>query len=1403
MTNPLTTYRIQFHKDFTFQHLEQILPYLQKLGVTTVYASPIFEAVPGSVHGYDATNPNKINPEIGTENQLRELSKKLKEYGMLWLQDIVPNHMAYDAHNEWLMDVLEKGEQSLYYSFFDINWKSDLYNGKVMVPFLGNPLNDVLKNGELKLAYENGRLVLKYYDNFYPINYKSYLPIFDQKEYMNHATAPLSESLKQIIKINDNQELSSKWSEFLQQFSKLMNSDAKDVVYGIIGNINNDQKKLKKIITEQVYQLCHWQETDYQINYRRFFTVNGLICLNIQNKDVMQQHHQLVKKLVDENIFQGLRIDHIDGLYDPTAYLGELRKLAGEEAYITVEKILEPNEGLPTYWSLQGNTGYDFLAIVNNLFTNKNSEKGFTSFYYQLTKDRTSIEEQIRTKKSHILYQHMAGELENLYRLFVRLKLIEKKYLAGVHPDDLKTVIGEFLIHFPVYRFYGNYFPLSNEEASGVQDILNRIKKSESQQAVSILEKVFLQNPSQGDDDYNQKVAQFYQRCMQFTGPLMAKGVEDTLMYTYNRFIGHNEVGDSPEAFGFTTDEFHRQMIARQQQWPLSLNGTSTHDTKRGEDVRARLNVLTDLSEEWFEAVKEWRKLNKDLKQNGAPNANDEYLIYQALVGSWPMHGEDEDNFAERFQQYLEKALREAKTHSNWTTPNQDYEAATKKFAVALLDRSKPFWNSFEAFQQKIVDHGIVNSLSQTILKFTCPGTSDIYQGCELWDFSLVDPDNRRPVDYEKRQTFLNDVVDKESEQVFTELWSKRYNGEIKLWLTHLLCNLRKESQQLFSEGEYLPLSIDGAYKDHVLAFARKRGQNVFIVAVPLHTAQICKEQQKDIFEIDWKDTRIILPKEIDSNIGNVITGVEFQKGKNLKVNDYFKQWPFIFLKAQQKIASNERGAGILLHITSLPSPFGIGDLGPEAKAFADFLKRTKQKYWQMLPLNPTEAGQGHSPYSSISSSAGHWLLISPELLAKDGLLDGNELQSYYLPKEAHANYAEAEKKKAELLDKAYENFKAKDDDDKESFRQFCEQQKDWLDDFAFYSLLKKLNGGKPWYEWSDELKLRDGNTLQKLSAEHGGELQKIKWQQFIFFKQWKDLKAYCNSRNIQLIGDMPIYVSYDSVDVWAHREIFAIDERGNRIGLAGVPPDAFSADGQLWGMPVFKWDVLKEQDYKWWVERIKRNRQLFDIIRLDHFRAFAEYWEVPAGETTAKNGEWKAGPASDFFNAVEKQLGELPFVAEDLGEVDDKVLSLRDEFHLPGMKVLQFAFGDDMPHSDYIPHNYTGNFVAYTGTHDNNTTKGWFKNEADDKMKNRIRQYLGRDVSENDVSHLMCRLAYGSVAKIAILPMQDILNLDENSRMNTPASGENNWGWRLVPGQLNIDAEKRLQEWVWLFNRE
>ena len=1405
MNHPVSTYRLQFHQAFSFLDFEYLIPYFRKLGVGSIYASPILASATGSTHGYDGVDPLKINPEIGTYDQLCRLLSNLNESEIGWLQDIVPNHMAFHQENLWLMDVLEKGKQSVFAPFFDIAWNSELFQGRLMAPFLAKDLDQMLDHREVKLLYNGSRFVLDFGAQAFPVNLSSYKLLFQNAHGKPQAFTQLLDQLEEMNRVEDPAVFSQQWDEWLMQLRALYRDEkVKSLIDIILEKINGDPAMLKALADEQNYVLCHWQSTEQEINFRRFFTVNGLICLNIQQDEVFEKCHALIRRLTKDGLFKGLRIDHIDGLFDPTAYLKKLRESLGEETYIITEKILGQDENLPAFWPVQGTTGYEFLAVVNNLFTNPSAEETFTRFYEELTGDQRPVNEQLLSKKSEILYGHMAGELENLYRLFVSLELVDQDTLDRIGAELIRQVIGEFLIHCPVYRYYGNAMPLSDVESKAVKEIFIDINKHhlDLSVAVEVLEQCFIHRPVLGDQDYNRRAAEFYQRCMQFTGPLMAKGGEDTLMYTYNRFIAHNDVGDFPGRFGITPADFHSYMKKRQKEWPVALNATSTHDTKRGEDVRARLNVLTDLAAEWTGKVKEWQGRNNALRTSAdGLTANDEYLIYQTVTGAFPMQGENADDFTGRLGEYLQKALREAKTNSSWSSPNEAYEKTVQDFASGMLTNGSEFSASFQAFLESILDFGIINSLAQLVLKFTCPGVPDVYQGCELWDLSLVDPDNRRKVDLGKRKQWLEELEDYEPERIAEKLWENRRNGQVKLWLTQRLFALRRQNPLLFTQGEYVPLKIRGTYKDYLLAFMRRHKREVFVTIIPLHTAALSREQHKNFFDLDWRDTHVVLPENVLPEWSNVLTGYEHDFTRKISPTDLFQEIPVAILKGMR--IENERSAGVLLHISSLSSPFGIGDVGPSAYQFTDFLEKTNQRVWQLLPLNPTEAAQGNSPYSALSSRAGNPLLISPELLAEEGYLTTEDLMENHLPDSSAVDFEAAWKVKELLLERSFQNHKAHPEKARDELENFIANNAIWLDDFAIYMVLKAQFKDQPWYTWPQEVRNRERAALDKIRTEYHEQIRWIQWQQYIFDKQWKHLRKYCNDREIRLLGDIPFYVSYDSADVWANRELFCVDADGRITGVAGVPPDAFSEEGQLWGMPVFNWDALQSQGYQWWIDRLARNIALFDLVRLDHFRAFADYWQVPGDEKTAINGTWKTGPGEDFFTKIEAALGQLPFIAEDLGEISPEVYLLRDKFNLPGMKVLQFAFDENMSQSDHIPHHYKYNFIAYTGTHDNNTTKGWYRELAASGAHQRIESYLGKQVSEQTIAAELARAVFGSVAKTAILPIQDILNLDETAKMNLPGSNANNWTWRLLPGQIGKEATEFLTSITLLYNRD
>ena len=497
----------------------------------------------------------------------------------------------------------------------------------------------------------------------------------------------------------------------------------------------------------------------------------------------------------------------------------------------------------------------------------------------------------------------------------------------------------------------------------------------------------------------------------------------------------------------------------------------------------------------------------------------------------------------------------------------------------------------------------------------------------------------------------------------------------------------------------------------------------------------------------------------------------------------------------------NRRASGILLHISSLPSPYGIGDLGPGAYAFADFLIETRQCLWQILPLNPTSTAHGNSPYSSFSAFAGNPLFISPDIMLTEGLISVSDLEELPPFPDNKVDYETVTAHKNKLFHRAFERYRGNIGQDYE-FERFCIETADWLDDYALFMALKNHFNGAAWSDWHADLRDRCNDAIREWSERLKDRILFEMFLQYLFFKQWNSLKNYCNGRNIKIIGDLPIYVCHDSCDVWTNPCIFKLNGEKKPEYVSGVPPDYFSETGQLWGTPVYAWDVLKEDGYRWWIKRIERNMKQFDTMRLDHFRGFVAYWEVAAHEQTAINGRWVEAPAYDFLNTLLRHFPSLPFIAEDLGVITPEVREVMSFYEFPGMKLLIFAFGEDMPTNPYIPHNISKNSVIYTGTHDNNTIRGWFNGEASQEDKQRLFKYMGREATEDEIHWEFIRYAMMSVADTSILPMQDILGLGEEGRMNTPSVCNGNWEWRLVPNQITPFVKKRLIEMTEIYGR-
>jgi 4-alpha-glucanotransferase len=491
-----------------------------------------------------------------------------------------------------------------------------------------------------------------------------------------------------------------------------------------------------------------------------------------------------------------------------------------------------------------------------------------------------------------------------------------------------------------------------------------------------------------------------------------------------------------------------------------------------------------------------------------------------------------------------------------------------------------------------------------------------------------------------------------------------------------------------------------------------------------------------------------------------------------------------------------KRSSGILLHITSLPSPYGIGDMGKNAYQFVDFLHQSGHRYWQLLPINPTEASFDHSPYSSFSAFAGNPLLISPELLVKDRFLKKEDLSSPLTFNELKVDFDQVSKYKMKLLDRSYKNIKQH----REIFNQFCEANAEWLEDYSMYRALKSKYQSS-WVKWPKPVRDRNPKVMARLATELTDQIEKEKFIQYLFFSQWEKLVEYSHQRNIAFIGDIPFYINHDSVDCWAHAGYFKLDKEKQPTKISGVPPDYFSETGQLWGTPVFDWKVLRKNDFDWWIDRLRQNLRLYDMVRLDHFRAFAAFWEVPAEDKTAIHGQWTPCPGKDFFQVVREKFPDMPFIAEDLGLLDEPVYELLEKFNFPGMKVLQFAFNEDIGQNPYILHHHSKNSIVFSGTHDNNTSIGWFNSLAKKEI-DRISSYVGLKATKNNIHQIMHRLALMSVSDLAIVPMQDIVGLDEKAIMNRPGTDKGNWTWRLAPDQLPMKRRRELKKMNQLFGR-
>ena len=913
---PVSTYRIQLSDQFTFKDLKEILPYLHELGISTIYASPILQARPGSQHGYDGINPDKINPEIGDEAEFEAIGRNLKDMGMGWLQDIVPNHLAFHPLNPWLRDIFEKGPKSLYYHFFDVNWNHPDYQGKIMAPFLGGPMKEVLSRNEISVTFNEDGFHLKYYEHEYPVSIPSYESILnqgaqyltDEYDQINDVRSTYSGLLDNLGNIIHFEEvIDERWESFKKSLyhNYQSNTAFSAALDKAIETINKDHATLSYLLGQQYFVLTHWQASETSINYRRFFTINDLICLDINHSEVFEQYHRGLKRLAEKGLIQGLRIDHIDGLFNPGLYLRRIKNHFGRNTYLVVEKILEWEESLPVYWPSQGATGYGFLATISHLFTDWRNRGKITRIYQSIIGHEPDYRQLVAEKKQFVLKKRMGGELNNLFHQMKMLNLFPSRE-EELAPDKLKEALATFLVMHPVYRIYPTQYPLHVREVNILRRACNEAIrwKPELEHELTFLFRLFTETPEE-DELYEANKLYFLMRCQQFTGPLEAKGVEDTTFYLYNRLISHNEVGDTPELFGISQDEFHERMIERQALDPYALNATATHDTKRGEDMRVRINVISEIPDEWEENVKHWMKLNEPFvkTRDGVriPDYNDEYFLYQTLCGAFPMNGEIEENFAERIKEYMTKALREGKKNSNWSAPNQIYEYGVFDFINQILNPDHKFLSEARPFIKKLTNFGMIYSLAQLILKLTVPGVPDTFQGRELWDLSLVDPDNRRPVDYELRKRLLAEMKQEKDElQLTRRLLQERENGRIKLYTFFKAINARKANYRLFQDGAYIPGLINGSCKDCAVGFYRNLDNQWSLTMAPQNLSSLLGEDWGSLNGI-WNDTAIQLPDKAPAQWRNIFTGQTYEFKNIIHLNPIFADYPVVFLMGETK----------------------------------------------------------------------------------------------------------------------------------------------------------------------------------------------------------------------------------------------------------------------------------------------------------------------------------------------------------------------------------------------------------------------------------------------------------------------------------------------------------------------
>ena len=971
---PISTYRLQMHAQFNFADAKKVLSYLKELGIGDLYCSPIFEARPGSQHGYDIVRHDRLNPELGGEEGFNRLSAALREAGMGLLLDIVPNHMGVGNDALWWQDVLENGRASEHATFFDIDWEpiKPALRGKLLLPILGNQYGEELESKKIQVAFEDGHVRIRYYDHSLPLAPRMIPMLFPEEEDPKNGVPPwFRELLKELAHIpphdttdpNLAAQRRAQLGELRPRLQKALRApEMQPILQGALERINGVEgdphsfDQLHATLELQPYRLAYWRVSSEEINYRRFFDINDLVGLRMEDPSAFAEMHGLVRKLLADHQITGLRIDHCDGMFNPRQYLIRLQllyvasqcsgptaqepvapngiELAIRDAlrgydwtqsklplYSVVEKILEPREALPREWPVSGTTGYDFLHLANHVFIQAQNDAKFVALYTKIIGHEVDPSELIYRCKLQVMQTSLSSEVYVLTNLLSHLAANDRR-VRDFTESILETVIRETIACFAVYRTYiddrGQY---TERDIAFIAQAIWRAKYRNPEIDGSAFE--FLQNTLLLDDKNDEKYPArlyFALKFQQLTGPVMAKGVEDTAFYVYSRFLSSNEVGSSIKSFGISTDLFHATNQDRLQNAPDSMLATSTHDTKRSEDVRNRLNVLSEMPTQWSSIVRRWIRMNARHKQklsDGriAPDANEEYLIYQTIVGAWPWQMEtldDRNEFLERVKQYCNKALSEAKVNLSWTNPNPAYLEVVNNFLTAILMpqgrvRETRFVETLMAFLPTVQLFGAVNSLSQLVLKIASPGVPDFYQGTDMWDLSLVDPDNRRPVDYAKRAEALRSMHHLYGREggasVCADVLQNLSDGRIKLWTMHRALITRREMHPVFRRGEYVPLNIETEKQQNAIALLRQspdRTQSVLVVVPRFACSLVHGKYYLPLWDA-WGKAAITLPDQTQRKFTNIFTGkaIQTDEAGQLKLRDIFANFPVAMLTSK------------------------------------------------------------------------------------------------------------------------------------------------------------------------------------------------------------------------------------------------------------------------------------------------------------------------------------------------------------------------------------------------------------------------------------------------------------------------------------------------------------------------